>query len=146
MTPADEITTAATRLRELATAASTGRNGEPTTTWAVRYRINEFTREEDRDHGCRLIATDTADENGRGATQLFHGPSGGYGGRGPGPSMQPRHGEYIAAMDPTVGLAVADWLTGEARRVSCASSEAGQEIVGRRALAVARAINVGGQQ
>lgn len=48
---------------------------------------------------------------------------------------------YIAAMDPTVGALLADWLTDEARRISCASSTAGQEIVGRRALAVARAVN-----
>jgi hypothetical protein len=113
-TAADELRTAAQTLRELATAASTGRKGEPTTTWAVRYRINEFTREEERNHGCRLVATDTADENGHGATQLFHGPSGGYGGRGPGPSMHPQHAEYIAAMHPAVGRALAELLDDQA--------------------------------
>lgn len=136
--PADEITAAADKLRALATAASTGRKGEPTTTWAVRYHINEFTRQEERDHGCRLVATDTADENGHGATQLFHGPSGGHGGRGPGPSMRPQHAAYIAAMDPTVGLALADLLDDQADGDD-------EGVINPWALAVARAINTGGR-
>lgn len=52
--------------------------------------------------------------------------------------------DYIAAMHPGVGLLLADWLDQEAKRITCASSTAGQVIVGRRALAVARAI-LGGQ-
>lgn len=52
--------------------------------------------------------------------------------------------DWIAALHPGVGKALADWLDDEARRIACASSPAGQEIVGRRALAVARAI-LGGQ-
>jgi hypothetical protein len=49
--------------------------------------------------------------------------------------------DLAAVLPPTAALALADWLDAEARRISCASSPAGQEIVGRRALAVARAIN-----
>lgn len=41
-----------------------------------------------------------------------------------------------ADLDPLL----ARWMADEARRISCASSPAGQEIVGRNALAVARAI------
>lgn len=54
-----------------------------------------------------------------------------------------RSGMLIARADLDPLLAA--WLDEEARRVSCASSPAGQEIVGRRSLAVARAI-LGGEQ
>jgi hypothetical protein len=45
-----------------------------------------------------------------------------------------------AIISATLATPLAVWLTAEARRISCASSTAGQEIVGRNALAVARAI------
>jgi hypothetical protein len=45
-----------------------------------------------------------------------------------------------AIISATLAKPLAVWLTAEARRISCASSPAGQEIVGRNALAVARAI------
>lgn len=45
-----------------------------------------------------------------------------------------------AIISATIAKPLAVWLTAEARRISCASSPAGQEIVGRNALAVAHTI------
>ena len=50
-------------------------------------------------------------------------------------------GDLAAALPPNAVTELARWLRAEARRVACASSDLGQEIVGRHALAVARAIN-----
>ena len=48
--------------------------------------------------------------------------------------------EYIAAMHPGVGLALAVWLDAEARRLEATARPEWQEIVGAHALAVARQI------
>ena len=142
-TAADELRAAAARMRTLATAASIGPKGEVTTNWAVQYRINEFTREEERDRGARLYASgDTAETGPR--TPIFRGPSGGYGGRGPGPSMPTQFAEYVAAMDPTVGLLLAELLETAAEYVASVDEDAvahPTHLV--RAFAIAQAINTG---
>ncbi|MBP8538578.1 hypothetical protein [Streptomyces sp. MK37H] len=97
--PADEIRAAAENLRALATAASTAtatpieRGGTPTTRW--------YFKEREKGHGYLYAAN----PDGPG-TRLIHSTAG----RGSYPSMRARHGEYAAAMDPTVGLALADLL------------------------------------
>ncbi|MFE2384474.1 hypothetical protein [Streptomyces misionensis] len=48
---------------------------------------------------------------------------------------------YIAAMDPTVGLALADWLEYEIARLRATVHTSWQDVAGRHALSVARAIN-----
>lgn len=58
--------------------------------------------------------------------------------------MGGKSGDLAAALTPTAVLELARWLRAEARRLACASSELGQEIVGRHAVAFARVIN-GGQ-
>ena len=154
MTPADELRTAATRLRQLATAASTGRSGEPTAHW-------QFT-EERLDSGKALgsgmlHAVDDldADADARLGKDLMHGRSGP---RGRAPSMAAQHGTYIAAMDPATGLALAKWLEEAARHYDAAVTAAddvfrndpaghtaflttGPGAPSEHALAVARAIN-----
>lgn len=97
--PADELQTAAKHLCTLATAASTAtatninKGGTPTTRWFFRAR--------EGDSGYLYAAN----PHGPG-TRLIHSTAG----RGSYPSMRRRHGEYVAAMDPTVGLALAAWL------------------------------------
>ncbi|MFH8336931.1 hypothetical protein [Streptomyces sp. AM6-12] len=90
MTPADEIKQAATRLRELATAAADN-SGNPNWT-ATRH----FPDQPDSTY-TTLWAT--------GARPLLGG-----GGRGRVPYVHAPVGDYAAAMDPTVGLALAGWL------------------------------------
>ncbi|MWA08811.1 hypothetical protein [Streptomyces sp. BA2] len=142
--PADELRAAAETLRALATAASTDPQGRPTAHWDVRYRPGVLPgAPAQRDGSCALIATDSPT-----AVRLLHGGS--IGTRGGQPSISPDHGRYAAAMDPTVGLALADLLTavadnpddpgvreGNARHVGCAPATC----PAAAALAVARAIN-----
>ncbi|SCD61665.1 hypothetical protein [Streptomyces sp. PpalLS-921] len=107
-TPADELRAAARELRKLATAASTDQAGRPTSRWAVRYQPGVLPGAPPQtDRPCYLKAVDEADPDGRGARPLLHGNRGS---RGRPPSMDPQHAEYAAAMDPGVGLALADWL------------------------------------
>ena len=90
-TPADELKTAAQKLRELATTASTNGRGKPTSTW-------HFAKQDNRDSGYLYAAN----PNGPG---LRITPAGGSH-----PGMRTRHGEYAAAMDTTEGILLADWL------------------------------------
>ncbi|MET7429590.1 hypothetical protein ABZT16_11410 [Streptomyces flaveolus] len=48
---------------------------------------------------------------------------------------------YIAAMHPGVGLALADWLEYEIARLRTTVHTSWQDVAGRHALAIARAIN-----
>lgn len=133
-TPAGELRTAADKLRALATAASTGRSGEPTTHWQFTERRLDSGKPWGSGtlHAIDQLDTGTDPRLGK---ELIHGSSGT---RGLPPSMAVQHGAYIAAMDPTVGLALADWL-------DSAAVDAEQIGPDPHALAVARAIN-GGQQ
>lgn len=129
-TPADELRTAAATLRALATTASTGRAGEPTVRWAFTETSSDFGK----GHGSGMLrATDALDAEAdpRLGKPLIHGSSGT---RGRAPSLAVQHGEYIAAMDPTLGLLLADWL-------DSAAQDAEQIGPDHHALAVARQIN-----
>lgn len=111
MTPADEIRAAAEKLRALATAASTDTDGTPTANWTA------IDQGYDRSiiRSGRIFLT-------RGGS--FQRPA----------YMHTQHAAYAAAMDPTVGLALADLLTDLAD-----GDDEGE--INLRALAVARAIN-----
>ncbi|WP_167828867.1 hypothetical protein [Streptomyces sp. MZ04] len=108
--PANELRTAAEKLRALAAAASTAtatpidKGGTPTDRW-------HFT---ERERGSGYLYAANPDGPG---TRLIHGS----GGRRDYPHMRTRHGAYTAVMDPTVGLALADWLDAEARGYEAAS-------------------------
>ncbi|MCQ8831821.1 hypothetical protein [Streptomyces malaysiensis] len=119
--PTDQIRAAAELLRALATAASTDETGRPTARWY-------FTEHGRHDSGYLYAANPT----GPGARILRGGSSGPHG-RGLRPHLAARHGEYIAAMDPTVGFALAAWL-------DSAVEDAGQVGPDPHALAVARQI------
>lgn len=103
-TPAEELRAAADTLRALATAASTAtttpadRGGSPTSRWHFA------------EHGATGMGYLYAENPGGLGTRLLR--TLGVGGRGhrDRASMRTRHGEYAAAMDPTVGLAVAKAL------------------------------------
>lgn len=129
--PATELRTAAATLRALATAASTAtstpidKGGKPTTRWHFAER-----------NGSSSGYLYAENPNGPGA-RLIHG---GADSRGTHPNMRTRHGQYAAAMDPTVGLALANWLDWEAETApitAWAPINTGLD----RALAVARAVN-----
>ncbi|MFJ9420743.1 hypothetical protein [Streptomyces sp. NPDC101249] len=118
MTPADEITTAARTLRTLATTAA---DDSGDTHW-TSHRITT------RDARLRADGDD-----------ILRGGSTGPHGRGSRPHFHPPVADYIAAMSPIVGLALADWLnswTGIDLREDAALPADAQH-----ALAVARQIN-----
>lgn len=119
MTPADEICTAAAKLRALATAAA----DDSSPGWRAR---RHFPDRPDSTYTSLLTA---------GGTPLMGG-----GGRNRVPYVKAPIGDYITTMDPTVGLALADWLDYEAALIVRVP---GAELRGRteQALAVARAIN-----
>ncbi|MFJ6667450.1 hypothetical protein [Streptomyces sp. NPDC091383] len=116
MTPADEIKQAATKLRALATAAAEN-SGNPDWT-ATRH----FPTQPDSTY-TTLWAT--------GVQPLL----GGAGGRGRPPAyVTAPVGDYIATMDPTIGIAIADLLDDQADGDD-------EGVVNPWALAVARALN-----
>lgn len=95
-TPADELRAAADKLRTLATAAA---EDSGNTTW---HTTRHFPEQPDSTFTA-LWAT--------GARPLL----GGGGGRGRPPAyVSAPVGDYIAAMHPGVGAALADWLAAEA--------------------------------
>jgi hypothetical protein len=120
VTPTAEIRTAAKKLRALATAAA---DNSGSSNW---HATRHFPDQPDSTF-TTLWAT--------GVRPLLGG-----GGRGRVPYVHAPVGDYAAAMDPTVGLALADWLDFEAALIERVP---GAELRGRseRALAVARAIN-----
>ena len=125
MTPADELRAAATKIRNLATAASTDNDGKPTANWNTkpcwpedddgnRFLFGDhLTRDDDRTISWPLLL--------RGGRQHHQ------------PYMHAQHAEYAAAMGPTVGLALADWLDSAARDAEHIGPDP-------HALAVARAV------
>ncbi|MDJ1137906.1 hypothetical protein [Streptomyces iconiensis] len=132
MTPADEIRTAAEKLRTLAAAASTNSDGTPTARWNT-----EPVQSARDDDSRRFLYGDylTRDDGRRISWPLLL-----RGGRLHQPSyMHSQHAEYAAAMGPAVGAALAAWLeswTGLDVREDAAMAE---DL--RHALTVARAIN-----
>lgn len=124
--PADELRAAADKLRTLATTAADRSGG---TTWRFKRR---FPDQPDFDYGT-LAALDK--------TPFVRG-----GGRTPA-SLSALVGDYIAAMGPSVGLALADWLK-ESAVVHLPETECGfcdptrnPKRLSCPALAVARQIN-----
>ncbi|MFF7485605.1 hypothetical protein [Streptomyces luteogriseus] len=125
MNPAEELRSAATTLRALATAASVDNDGTPTANWHTGT------------NGHRLYGDHLTREDGR----TISWPRLNRGGSPQRPAyMHPQHAEYAAAMGPALGLVLADWLDFEAGLIARVP---GAELRGRteRALAVARAIN-----
>ncbi|MFF5670289.1 hypothetical protein [Streptomyces hygroscopicus] len=123
--PADQIRAAAVLLRTLATAASTDTDGTPTAHW------NTEPCWPDDDDGSRFLYGDhlTRDDGRRISWPLLT-----RGGSHQRPSyMHGQHAEYAAAMDPTVGLAIAAWL-------DSAAADAEQVGPDPHAIAVARQI------
>lgn len=121
--PADELRAASTTLRAHATAAA---ENSGSTTW----------------HTSRHFP----DQPGSDFTTLLASPGRplhGGGGRGVAPYMHAPVSEYIALMDPALGLALADWLD----RMADANEAANDYTFGLiatlnlDALAVARQIN-----
>lgn len=86
ITPADELRAAAQRLRELA-AAATGEAGD---TWTAIRRHPDMPTS----HSVTLWGSEQP---------FIHG----HGGRGVGPFVLDTVGNYIAAMDPRLGVALA---------------------------------------
>ncbi|GHH30096.1 hypothetical protein [Streptomyces rubradiris] len=114
MTPADEIRTAAEKLRALATAAA---DNSGSSTW---HATRHFPDQPDSTF-TTLWAT--------GARPLLGG-----GGRGRVPYVHAPVGNYAAAMDPAVGLLLTDLLDDLADGDD-------EGVVNPWALAVARALN-----
>ncbi|WP_436772047.1 hypothetical protein [Yinghuangia sp. YIM S09857] len=90
MTDTGTLRAAATRLRDLAAAAS--EHGDPPWSYADRTRTSGALRYADRDLILR----------------------GGSTGRGDGPRVHRATGIWIATFDPTLGLLIADWLDHDA--------------------------------
>lgn len=122
-TPATELRAAAEKLRKL--VASIEAPDLPDQSWHT-----EECADDERGNCPCIVAQGTLSLE-QGSVPMFYVAD----------AETPECAAYIAAMGPPVALAMADWFIDEARRISRASSTAGQEIVGRRALAVARAIN-----
>ncbi|MFI1677020.1 hypothetical protein [Streptomyces sp. NPDC020607] len=130
-TPADELRAAAEKLRALATAASTATDGTPTANWNVKYK--EF-----QSPGHGLLCGDYI-TNGRG--ERVGWPLLNRGGSQHRPTyMATQHAEYAAAMDPTVGLALAKAL-GEAAASVEQDGGIVQDSTTEALLDVARSIN-----
>ncbi|MBW5420310.1 hypothetical protein GKQ77_01825 [Streptomyces sp. BG9H] len=122
-TPADELRTAAATLRVHAAAAA---EDSGNTTW---HTTRHFPDQPNTTY-TTVWATD--------GKPLLRGG----GGRGrPHPYVSAPVGDYIAAMDPAVGLALADWLDATAARLQQQAHPDWQDTVEPQALAVARAIN-----
>lgn len=109
MTHADELRTAATTLRNLAEAAAKD-TGSPTWTAARTHPENP---------------TWTSSTVLAGSVPVIHGGH---------PFLTGPAADYIAAVGPATGLAIADWL-------DSAAIESGLIGTGHHALTVARAIN-----
>lgn len=107
--PSDELRTAATRLRSLATAATPGpweQTGIGDYGWAVHFG-----------HSAAGVETQDSDQGRADA-------------------------DYIATMHPGIGTLLADWL--DTAAANAAALTWPNDFI-ERALAVARAINTGGQ-
>ena len=145
--PSDEFKAAAVKLRDLATAASTDNDGTPTAHW------NAAPCWPKDDDGNRFLYGDhLTRDDGRTIPwpPLLRG-----GMRSRAPYMHGQHADYAAAMGPTVGHAVVGLLNAAAAmavdypdlardhdRAAC--DDYACNLMGA-ALAVARAINTGGQ-
>ncbi|MFD5906607.1 hypothetical protein ACFWHG_34615 [Streptomyces microflavus] len=107
--PAETVRQAAATLAALADAAAEDA-GQPTARWSVRYQPGVLPgAPPQRDRPCYLVATDR--NPGPAAPHLIRsGSRGGPNSRATRPTLAPQHAQYIAAMDPTTGLALARLL------------------------------------
>lgn len=158
-TPADELRAAAALLRERATAATPGPWHRPLNT---RYKSHVSAPLPDGERGSWIDGIDpTTGERERSTVVSVPIWSDGRHARKRGG----RDLEYIALMDPALGLLLADWLDAEARGYEAAThlaelNEGHIEVsvethpdgrpcyaysAHQHALAVARQINTGGQ-
>jgi hypothetical protein len=128
MNPADELRTAATKLRAHATAAADN-SGSPH--W---HATRHFPDRPGSDFTSLWTDSNTI---------LMKG--GGGKGRPPAYVHAPV-GDYIALMDPAIGLALADWLDLAASEYNPDADVQETDRSHEHALAVARAINGGEQQ
>lgn len=134
-TPADELTTAAQRLRKLADDATPGPWLRPLNT---RYKATVTGALPEGERGSWLDGIDpTTGERERCTVAMVPMWSNGRHSRQRGG----RDLEYIAAMHPGVGQALADWLDAEATRLTATTHPGWQDTVAPHPLAVARAIN-----
>lgn len=124
MTPAEELRAAAEKLRAHAAAAA---EDSGSATWRATRHFPDL----DESTFTALWATDAR-------RPLMRG--GGGKGRPPAYVSAPV-GDYIAAMHPGVGAALADWLDAEADRLNATTHPSWQNTVSPQAVAVARAIN-----
>ncbi|QKN87577.1 hypothetical protein SEA_HFRANCETTE_51 [Streptomyces phage HFrancette] len=129
-TPADELRAAAARLRALATAASTDTDGTPTTTWSAKLR-----RPADPDGTSRLYGDHRTREDGR---RIAWPPLLRGGSQQRPTHMHTQHADYIVAMGPATGLAIAYWLDAVAARLSRTTHPDWQADIEPHAVAVAR--------
>jgi len=141
MTPADELAAAAQALRKLATDATPGPWQRPLNT---RYKATVTSSLPEGERGSYIDGTDpTTGERERCTVAMVPTWSNGRHSRQRGG----RDLEYIAAMHPGVGLALADWLDATATEVAAAEgteyelhSSGGVFSSWEAALAVARQI------
>ncbi|MEU2180253.1 hypothetical protein [Streptomyces thermolilacinus] len=123
MTPADELRTAAEKIRAAAAAAA---ETSGSTTWRAE---RHFTHQTAADY-THLSTTEglplMRGGGGRGRPPAYvHGPV----------------GDYIAIMGPGVGIALADWMAATAETLATSTHPDWQDTVAALPLAVARAIN-----
>lgn len=122
MTPADEINTAAIRLRELATASTPG-----------HWQAEELPADQHHKHPAHWVKTEYDDGPNMASSQVVADCP-----------WKQADAAYIAAMHPAVGEALAGWLETTATSLTASTHPDWQGCVAADALAVARAIN-GGQ-
>lgn len=123
-TAAGELRAAATRIRDLAAAIDAP--SLPDQSWHTEACASE----ERGDCPC-IVAQGRYPAEPSGALQpVFYVAD----------AETPELAAYIAAMGPTVGLALADWLDAEAARLTATVHPGWQDTVSPHALAVARAL------
>jgi hypothetical protein len=115
-TPADEISAAARKLRTL-----TEDLGDCRGPWYVVNREQRHYPQRIDNIGVPYVVASTTTD----------------------PSHPPTIADYICAMHPGVGKALADWLESTATSLAASTHPGWQECVAPDALAVARAINGG---
>ncbi|MFI8535397.1 hypothetical protein ACIGMX_34770 [Streptomyces aquilus] len=122
-TPADELKTAATTLRQLTAAIHAPDLTDQA--WHTEQCAD------DEQGNCPCIVAQGAIGLEYGSVPLYYVAD----------AETPELAAYIAAMGPNVGDALADWLDAEARRLAATAHPGWQDVVSPRALAVARAVN-----
>jgi hypothetical protein len=124
-TPADELRTAAEKIRRLSKAIDAP--GLPDQSWHTEACASE----ERGDCPC-IVAQGSYEAGPYGTPQPMYYVA---------DAETPECAAYIAAMHPGVGVALADWLDNTATSLAANAHPGWQDLVAADALAVARAIN-----